>query len=119
MDDLYRAMEESIADLRDKIAEAKTSTADLKTSAAEISAHLEKSSAHNSLAEATLNPGRSDTEEVDPQEGPSGTQIPPKGTPPRELDSSDDDIDRLLQLVSSHPELGQEIINKPRIVSQD
>ena len=67
--------------------------------------------ARSSLKEGSDNLKHSDTEEVDPQEGPSGTQIPPKGTPPRDFDSSDDDIERLLSLVILHPEKGQEIKN--------
>ena len=67
--------------------------------------------ARSSLKEGSSSLKHSDPEEVDPQEGPSGTQIPPVGTPPKDFDSSDDEIDRLLSLVTLNPEKGQEIKN--------
>ena len=87
-EDLIIALDRSVMDLNESLARAR-----------------------GSLKEGSNNLKHSDPEEADPQEGPSGTQIPPTGTPPRDFDSSDDDIDRLLSLVILNPEKGQEIIN--------
>ena len=80
-EDLITALDRSVVDLHNSLARARTN-----------------------LTEGSNNLRYSDPEEVDPQEGPSGTQVPPKGTPPRDFDSSDDDIDRLLSLTILQPE---------------